>query len=67
MTNKRFIIDCKGIINNWKTTNSQTNQVKKMTDFLYGLFLGSSFVLNLVLAIYCILLIKAYNKVSDDN
>ena len=38
-----------------------------MTDFLYGLFLGSSFVLNLVLTLYCILLIKAYNKVSDDN
>ena len=38
-----------------------------MPDFLYGLFLGSSFVLNLVLAIYCILLIKAYNNVSDDN
>ena len=38
-----------------------------MPDFLYGLFLGSSFVLNLVLAIYCILLIKAYNKMSDIN
>ena len=38
-----------------------------MTDFLYGLLLGSSFVLNIVLAIYCILLIKAYNNVSDEN
>ena len=38
-----------------------------MPDFLYGLFLGSSFLLNLVLAIYCILLIKAYNKAVDDD
>ena len=36
-------------------------------EFIYGLLLGGSLVLTLVVMIYCILVIKAFNKEHIDD